>query len=100
MSGALLLGLPGAVFLSLALLPPGRQALWGLAVAAVLAAAFRAATGDAGLALLAGAGVALAAVAQGLRAVLGERLNRLAYLAMLPLLYLVALLIVQRFVGA
>lgn len=100
MSGLLVLGLPLAVFLSLALLPPGRQALWGLAVAAVLAAGFRAATGHAGLALLAGAGVALAALAQAIRGLAGDRLNRLAYLAMLPLLYLVALLTLQRFVGA
>ena len=100
MSGLLVLGLPLAVFLSLALLPPGRQALWGLAVAAVLAAGFRAATGHAGLALLAGAGIALAVVAQGIRGLARDRLRRLAYLAMLLFLYLVALLILQRFVGA
>jgi hypothetical protein len=100
MTGLLVLGVPLAVFLSLALLPPGRQAVWGMAVAAVLAAGFRAATGDGFLALLAGAGIALAGVAQGLRALLGDRLNRVAYLAMLPFLYLVALLTLQRFVGA
>lgn len=100
MSGLLVLGLPFAVFVSLALLPPGRQAVLGMAVAAVLAALFRAATGDGALALLAGAGIALALVAHGVRALMGDRLSRFAYLAMLPFLYIVALLIVQRFVGA
>jgi hypothetical protein len=100
MSGMLVFGLPFVVFLSLALLPPGRQAVWGMAVAALLAAGFRAATGDGFLALLAAAGIALAGVAQGIRALMGDRLNRMAYLAMLPFLYFMALLAVQQFVGA
>jgi hypothetical protein len=99
MSGLLVLGLPLAVFASLALLPPGRQALLGLAVAAVLAAGFRWSSGEAGLAFLAGAGVAMAALAQGLRAALGARLSRLMYLALLPAIYMAWLAVLQTGFG-
>jgi ABC-type uncharacterized transport system permease subunit len=100
MSGLLVLGLPFVVFVSLARLSPGRQAVVGMAVAAVLAALFAAATGDDALALPAGAGIALALLAQGVRALMGDRLSRLSSLALLPFPYIVALPIVQRFPGA
>lgn len=87
----LLLGLPLVVFASLALLPGGRPAVWGLAAAAVLAAVVRAASGDSVLPMLAGVGIALAAIAQGLRAMLGPRLPHRMYLALLPALALAAL---------
>lgn len=99
MSGGLVLILPLVVFVSLALLPAGRQALVGLAIAALLAAAFRWMSGAAGLAFLAGAGVAMAALAQGLRAGLGPRLSRLMYLALLPAIYMGWLALLQAGFG-
>ena len=99
MSGLVLL-LPLGVFASLALLPPGRPAVWGLAVAAVLAAAFRALSGDAALPMLAGAGIAMAALAQGARAVLGPRLPHRMYLALLPAVPLGALAVFLLLSGA
>lgn len=102
MSGAVLLvlGLPLMVFVSLALLPAGRGAVRGLAVAAVLAALVRALSDDAVLPLLAGVGIVLAAVAQGLRAVLGPRLSHPMYLALLPALALAALAAAPLLTGA
>lgn len=99
MSGLVLL-LPLVVFGSLALLPPGRPAVWGLAVAALLAAGVRALTGDAVLPMLAGAGIALAALAQGARAALGPRLPQRFYLALLPALPLGALAVFLLLTGA
>jgi hypothetical protein len=67
---ALLLALPLVTCVSLALLPPGRAAAIGIAVAAaVVAAVSRRAAGEtgAGIAWIRGGAVALAALAQGLR---------------------------------
>lgn len=96
----LVLGLPLAVFASLALLPPGRPAFWGIAVAAGLALAFRLVFGDPVLSALAGAGIALAGIAQLLRALLGARLPHNMYLALLPALALIALVAFQALTGA
>lgn len=100
MNALLVFGMPLVVFGSLALLPPGRPAVWGLAVAALLAAALRALSGDAVLPMLAGVGIALAAVAQGLRAALGPRLPHRMYLALLPALALAPLALFLALNGA
>lgn len=100
MNALLVFGLPLVVFGSLALLPPGRAAVWGLAVAALLAATLRALSGDPVLPMLAGAGIALAAVAQGVRAALGPCLPHPLYLAFLPALALTALALLFVLNGA
>mgnify|MGYP005856469679 CR=1 FL=1 len=67
---ALMIALPFVTYVSLALLPPGRAALIGIAVAvAVVAEVSRRAGGEtgAGIAWIWGGAVALAGLAQGLR---------------------------------
>ena len=86
-----LLAIPFAVYLSLCLLPAGRGALIGIGVAAGFCLLFWLANpAVAMLVLLVAAGVAFAALAQGLRVLLGARLTRGAYLALvlLPVLVL------------
>jgi hypothetical protein len=101
MSSLIFVILPLAIYFSLATLPPGRQALIGLGVAIALIALARFIVPEAqGLTRLALTGIAMAAVAQGLRAALGARLPRAMYFALLGLLPLLTLLILTFSIGA
>lgn len=100
MTSLLFLALPLVVYVSLATLPKGRSAAIGLGVALLLLTGLRvAAPMTNAAALLAIAGVAMASVAQGARALLGARLPPKMYLALLGVLPLVGLLILFVTVG-
>lgn len=100
MGSIVLFALPLVIYLSLATLPKGRSAAIGLGVAVVLLAALRLAVPSAqGAATIALVGVALAAIAQAVRAALGPKLPPKLYLALLGLPPLVLILILSFSVG-
>ncbi|PKP70421.1 MAG: hypothetical protein CVT82_06385 [Alphaproteobacteria bacterium HGW-Alphaproteobacteria-4] len=87
---------PMVVYLSLSQLPIGRGALVGIGFAAVVCAlAWMGAATMRPLVLVAVPGVAAAALVQGIRAVLGVRLSRGGYIALvgLPIFFAVAYLL-------
>ncbi len=100
MTNLLFLGLPLVIYLSLATLPKGRPAAVGLAIALVFVATLRLIMPSVGAAsFMALAGIAMAALAQGLRAALGPRLSNTMYFALLGVLPLIALSLLTFTVG-
>ncbi|MDZ7904649.1 MAG: hypothetical protein U5N55_01815 [Cypionkella sp.] len=99
MGAALLIIVFFGIYVSLALLPRGRAAAYGLIVAlAILGLSSRFAT-FAPLILPAAAGVAAAALALGARHVLGHKLPDKTYFAFLglpPMLVVIALMLMAR----
>jgi hypothetical protein len=85
MIGLMFLGVLLAIYLSLALLPAGRTAALGIAIAAGVTLLSLQITTFAAIAPLAGYAVGLAALAQGLRYVMGARLPDRLYRALLGL---------------
>lgn len=101
MTSLLILGLPLVIYLSLAILPTGRPAAAGLAVAGALLVAVYFASPDLGnLLMVALAGAALAALAQALRWLAGPRLATAHYFALLGALPLLALAAIVFSLGA
>jgi hypothetical protein len=101
MTSLLVLGLPLVIYLSLAVLPKGKPAILGLAVAgAMIMAAYVAAPGLGNLRILALGGVGLAALAQTLRWLAGPRLAAAHYIALLGALPLAALAAIMFSLGA
>lgn len=100
MTNLIFLALPLVIYLSLATLPKGRPAAVGLAIALVVVAALRLTVPAAGPAsLVAFAGVAMAAIAQGARAAFGPRLPSNLYFALLGVLPLIAIALLTLTVG-
>ncbi|MBW6507222.1 MAG: hypothetical protein K0B00_10795 [Rhodobacteraceae bacterium] len=88
---AVALLLPVVVYLSLCRLAAGREALIGVGFAAVVAAlAWIAAPDMRALVLVAAPGIAAAALVQGVRLILGARLTRGGYWALVGLPVFVA----------
>lgn len=103
MTGLILLAVPLTVYVSLCLLPAGRPAAIGIAVAALVAGIAMRTASDAGvqtLAMLALGGVAVAAFVQGIRAALGPRLPPYAYPAMAVVAFPTAVQLFRQSLGA
>lgn len=99
----LLLGVPLAVYVSLCLLPRGKAAAIGIAVALLAAGLVARVAADPlaqMLAMLATGGVAVAAFVQGVRAALGDRLPPYAYPAMCVVAFPTAAQLFRQFFGA
>lgn len=99
----LLLGVPLAVYVSLCLLPRGKPAAIGIAVALLAAGIVLQMTADPlpqVLATLAIGGVAVAALVQGVRAAMGDRLPPYAYPAMAVVAFPTAAQLFRPFIGA
>ncbi|WP_022704011.1 hypothetical protein [Pseudorhodobacter ferrugineus] len=100
MTNLVFLALPLVIYLSLATLPKGRPAATGLAIALVFVAILRLTMPVAGPAsFVALAGIAMAAIAQGLRTALGPRLPPRLYFALLGVLPLIAIALLTLTVG-
>jgi hypothetical protein len=99
----LLIGVPLVVYVSLCLLPMGKPAAIGIAVALLAAGLVQRVADDPlpqTLATLVIGGVAVAALVQGVRAAIGERLPPFAYPAMAVVAFPTSIQLFRQLFGA